>query len=341
MGKIRLIFHIGAGKTGTSSIQQTLKAHSNFLKKQGIWYVGLMLEGAEERIYDWQRAAAIEDFHALTDEEIDEQLLEVFKSILSSAKRNNIHTIIWSNESFYSRNQRFHPCLKKIEQLGIDIEIVAYVRRYDSWSRSAYAQWGIKHKTYMGEIRPFKEWIKARMPNFYTPLKIIEDEFPGQLKVRNMDAVKDAVKDFLQLCDIDPDKFENIRSNESLSNEELFLRALFNNRYENPVLPDQFDRVIASKATYEISPAEYMATLLPQSDDMQMVMEATENDRTLLNELLKVQGQEPVKGSASAIKSVEVNSEKLLFGLCEIMLQQSIRIQRLEKTLRENHIVLK
>ncbi len=45
-GKFRLVFHIGAGKTGTTSIQRALRTHMLFLRKQGTWYLGYMLEHA-------------------------------------------------------------------------------------------------------------------------------------------------------------------------------------------------------------------------------------------------------------------------------------------------------
>ena len=52
--KIELILHIGAGKTGTSSIQETLRNNSLALNDQHVKYLGLMLEFAEHK-YDYSK----------------------------------------------------------------------------------------------------------------------------------------------------------------------------------------------------------------------------------------------------------------------------------------------
>lgn len=45
---IKFIFHIGRGKTGTTSIQKTLREYSDELAKQGFWYLGNILQFTKE-----------------------------------------------------------------------------------------------------------------------------------------------------------------------------------------------------------------------------------------------------------------------------------------------------
>ena len=66
---MRWIFHIGAGKTGTSSLQFTLRDSRPALAAAGVWYLGLMLEHAPVRHFEWQVFGGTELFHRLPQAE--------------------------------------------------------------------------------------------------------------------------------------------------------------------------------------------------------------------------------------------------------------------------------
>ncbi|MDK9694559.1 MAG: hypothetical protein OEL19_10005 [Sulfurimonas sp.] len=335
MSSIKLIIHIGAGKTGTSSIQQTLMSNREALLNQGFFYLGLMLENANEKLYDWQKASAIESFHSLTEKETEEQLFAVLDSAIKFAAQKNIHTLIWSNESLYGRTQKLYKVLQTLKKDGVEIEFIAYIRRHEPWARSAYVQWGIKHKINAGKLLTFREWMQKRAIVFYPQLESVMREFPNELKVRNMDAVGNTVKDFLELCNINYKDMAFIRSNESPSNEELLLRSLFNKEFKTDVLPNIFDRMVSPNIMFEKMLDEYMQDLMPTNEDFKQVSIQTSTDRSLINRLLQHQGQEPISENEYAAKPTQINSEKLLLGLCDIVMQQSIRIRRVEKMLKE------
>lgn len=259
--------------------------------------------------------------------------MNVFNHIIESAKKNNIHTLIWSNESFFTRSNKLFNILKYLESGGLQIEFVAYVRRHDAWARSAYVQWALKHKTIKGKLLNFSTWIEKRKPMFYPQLKEILNVFPHQLQVRNMDSVKDVVADFLLLCNIDIYKLNTLRSNESPGNEELFLRALFNSQYEEEVLPKIFDEIIGSSLDFNKTPEEYLNELLPTEEDLVQVKKESEEDYILLNELLRSQNQEGLKEQEEILKNVAVNNEVLIQSLSQIIMEQAQRIQNIEKIL--------
>lgn len=334
MYDIRLILHIGAGKTGTSSIQRTLGANFGKLKKQGTWYLGMILENAHVKIYDWQDISKIGTFHTLSEQETKEQVLEVMHSILNFAQKEKIHTLIWSNESFFNKNQKLLSVLKSMELEGFKIEIVSYVRRHDAWVYSSYVQWGIKHKTYSGSLLPFHEWSKTRIPRFYPQLSKILELFPKQLYIRNMDAVQDVVKDFFKILHIDFNELEIIRFNDSPGNEELLLRALFNNNFDGQVLPVQFNNFVSDKII-NTTLQQYMQDLLPMKEDLEKIVELTVDDRLLLNKILKEQGQDPIEINNIICKSAQINSEIILLALCDIVLKQIIKIRHLEELIKE------
>lgn len=330
-GKINLIWHVGAGKTGTSSIQYTLHHNQQLLEKQGFKYLGLMLEGAYNNFYSWQKPALIEEFHNLTAEETENSLHQIFQDTIENARRNGIHTLIWSNESFLGRIEKTRGALKKIEELGVTVRIVVYIRQYEKWAKSAYIQWGINHKTNPGRIIPFREWIQRRKVNFFELLKPIIDDAPESLTVRNMDAVGDTTRDFLKLCHIDFADMAIHRIYESPALEEIYLRAVFNNRIEDPVLPDRFDSSIRKYLTLNSTPDQFLQKILPDNEDLQFVSDLCKQDRDRMNEYLENHGLDPIASDGYATDDPKVNTDIILQTLTEIVMAQALRIGELEK----------
>lgn len=96
----RLTVHVGAGKTGTSSIQATLLSNQSELNEQGIHYMGLMLEQAPLKKYLWQKQRDTEAFSELDGETRRQQALEVIRNSVKKFQDKGISHAIWSNESF-------------------------------------------------------------------------------------------------------------------------------------------------------------------------------------------------------------------------------------------------
>ena len=139
----RLTVHVGAGKTGTSSIQKTLLSNQSELNEQGIHYMGLMLEQAPLKKYLWQKQRGTEAFSELEGETRRQQALEVIRNSVKKFQDKGISHAIWSNESFLKRPNMVMDILRQLRSDGVDIEIIAYVRRHDAWMKSAYIQWGL------------------------------------------------------------------------------------------------------------------------------------------------------------------------------------------------------
>ncbi|MBN8487038.1 MAG: hypothetical protein J0M20_04795 [Burkholderiales bacterium] len=332
---MKFLFHIGAGKTGTSSIQQTLRTQREVLERHGVWYLGLMLEHAPVQLFPWQKASASEVFHQLEPLEGQEQLHAVLTATVEKARQAGIHTIIWSNESFFDRNQKTRQPLADLLAEGVDVRFIAYVRRYDAWVRSAYVQWGIKHKTYPGPVIPFRDWIRRRPPGFAAALLSIQDRFPDRVVVRNVDAAGDAVSDFLQVSGIDQLGLSKLRENVSPPAEELLLRALFNTRIREKVLPMRFDKVVGAGLDFEHTPLEHLQQLMPNAEDMAHALDTAASDRRQLDSLLKAQGQPAMVTEPLPERAMEVRAERLVLALSQIVCQQALRLERLEQQLAE------
>jgi len=335
---MKIIVHIGAGKTGTSSIQQTLKSNQKVLEAQGFLYLGLILDQAPVIKYHWQKHPS-GNFNRVDKERLYEEVLDILKLTIQKSQQAGIHTLIWSNESFFGLNEKLIPILSELRKEH-DLEIVVYVRKHESWIRSAYVQWGIKHKTYPGPIKKFKEWYQPGKVNFYNTLKPYIDVFGDKVVVKNMAGHSDLVTSFLDQCGIATESIIIERSNESPSNEELLLRSLYNNHFKADVLPTLFDRRILrqiNKNLYEenIDPTAFLQSLMPTEEDIKEVNEQVEDDRHKINQLLLASSEKEIGSDIDSKIDLKVDSDKLLMLLAKLVIRQSIEIQHLQKNLEK------
>lgn len=318
---MKIIFHIGAGKTGTSSIQGTLMNSAERLKECGIYYLGLMLEFAPVKMYPWQKASATKQFLALDNKQAEEQVETVLRKTIEVLQGAGIHTIIWSNEWFFGRHGSVLNPMKRLEQSGHDISVIAYVRRHDAWARSAYSQWGIKHKTYPGKIIPFNEYIKKRPVGFAGAFKPWDQFFGEKFILRNFDRIDDVVDDFSNVFLIEKNILIKNRVNESPGNEELILRALFNDKRDHDVMPVAFERLFQIvHIDFKRDPVDWLNELLPKSEELKKVQEATLDDQLEVNALLARRGQPELSFEEKPVKPLEINGNiaySVLFQLIE------------------------
>lgn len=333
--RINLILHIGAGKTGSSSIQLSLLKSIPLLNSKGFDYWGLMLENAPAKLFPWQRSSETETFLALPDDELKEQLLQVFEPSINDISAKGIHTIIWSNEGFFGRHKKVFPALKALSEIGVNVQIIAYVRAHEKWMKSAYIQWGIKHKTYKGPIIPFSEYIQKRPVGFFSSLKLWRDEFGANLIIKNFEAADDVVTNFAQVLKL-PSGIHSYRTNESPSPEELFLRALFNNGIAQQALPVQFENAVKIKQIdFTINPVDWMRRLLPTSDDLANVLAVSQDDRNSLNEFLIAHGEDAIKENSINENLYNVDNDRLIAALAQIIVNLAKRVAVLERINRE------
>lgn len=330
---LKLILHIGAGKTGTSSIQQVLRHHRDTLAHRGFLYLGMMLEFSPVQTYGWQRAQAMTARPQA--EQLRQELADVLGATVAAARRAGVHTLIWSNEQFFRRAGLIQPLVLEMARRGeIDLKVVAYVRRHDAWARSAYTQWGIKHKTYAGPLLGFDEWIETYPPLFMPSLRSWVKSAPEALVVRNFDACGDVVHDFCHLCGL-PDEVAGagVRANESLSPESTYLRAMFNAHQPTSVRVKAFTEALGIRLDRPQTPTEALATLLPTQEALRRIHEHTREDRQAIDALLASQGQPPLPTNPLNVKALSVDTDKLLNALCQIVMHQSTRISELEARL--------
>nr|WP_295464547.1 hypothetical protein [Mesorhizobium sp.] len=243
---VKLVVHIGHGKTGSSSIQETLLHNTQILARQGVKYLGLMLENADAGTrLPWQRMDGSDAFFdGMSASDASEQLYDVLSRCISDLRQEGYSLAIWSNEWLATRGAHVYSALKKIKDSGTDIEIQCYVRRHDRWIQSAYIQWGIKDKSYEGPIKSFEEWLEdfGERDNLFSPsLHFWDDIFGNRLRVFNYDSAGDVVEHFLTSNGISG--VSSIKDNVTPDQVLLAAQSVFNGRKKRRMAPVEFGPV--------------------------------------------------------------------------------------------------
>ena len=115
---ISLLVHIGHGKTGSTSIQQTLLKNRDAMLERGIAYLGRMLEHCEtSEPKEWQHAdGAVRLLHQMPADTAGQEIYSVLTEELDRLKTIGVHTAIWSNEAFFARREAVCDALEKLRE---------------------------------------------------------------------------------------------------------------------------------------------------------------------------------------------------------------------------------
>ena len=329
---MRVILHIGAGKTGTTSIQNSLTKNYSLLEENQILYAGYMLENLNSHGFLWQCKNGLKYLHSMPESDFVKEASIVLNDAISSQKNSKYNTLIWSNEALFDR-----PSLikKLVVELGPShsYEVVAYVRRHDKWLESAYKQFSMYGKTYEGAIRPFKEWTKINKIGFSKSLDILASIENIELSVRNVDGVENVVSDFYSLLNLIVNSKQT--DNASISSEKMVLRALFANEYFEKVGGNDYNEFMGRIISCQETAQSFLDKLLPDRDALIKTSEQLRYDIDKTNIHLKNSNQQQISIEDIVAKKNVVDESKLLFALIEIVFIQGKKISSLEQKISE------
>lgn len=330
--KPKLIVHIGAGKTGSSSIQFTLRENQVDLNSHGFKYLGLMLEHlCQKNDYSWSFPEGSRNLLDLPIVTASDQVYAALRGELDELESRGLHSAIWSNEWMFTRDMWFIPALKRIQADGNEVEIVCYVRRHDKWARSAYAQWGIKHKTNRGPVQPFSEWATGRTFQFFPAVEPWLSGFPTGFKLLNFDSAGDVVEHFCKTIGYKPEQI--IQENTTPHEEVMAAWAVFNSQYEKEVLPVHFTSATRGSGILEEKSLRMpeLKFLYPNSDDFSRIRVAAESDCNRLNQILQSQGEERLENGPLCERDLSLDPWKMNLMLMKIIFSLESRIAAIEK----------
>jgi len=334
---MRLVVHIGNGKTGTTSIQRSLDSFKAELNAHGLFYLGRTLEhGLNDQPRNWQSPDGAEQLlHQMPAEQVEAEVKQVLADSLNRLKDREYHTAIWSNEALFARHYGVIDALMALQSEGIEVQIVLYLRRHDKWAKSAYAQWGIRHKSYQGPILDFNDWLAKRPVRFAPNLRVWNEVFGTDLNLRNFDEVPDVSEDFFEILGLSGQEHERVYETPSV--ETLISQALFNDRFPGVVYPDQFRAALnrAKLKAPDKAHAETFQSLLPSAQDLNAVLTNAKGDLDFVNEVLLQKGQPEFSNSPVTKNSGSADPWTLLVFLMQSNFALTERIANLEQEISQ------
>ena len=250
-----LFLHVGAGKTGSTAIQQFLKKNRETLADFGyeVPRTGIIDEGmtfAHHPLTEW-----VEGYRQVDSEPL-------WNEIASTARG---HVVI-SSEAFHNRiaakgGEEFFEKIRKIFR-GFEVRIIFYIRRQDQWLESVYEQW-IKSGNLRSGVS-IAEFVQSYKRDLPAQIFAFEKVFgTDSILVRPYEKSQlvngDAAKDFLSLLGIPENErliYSERNPNPRLTREALVFARWYNwscsNERESVAVRQQlleFSRLVSSERT--------------------------------------------------------------------------------------------
>lgn len=323
---MKVIFHIGMGKTGTSSIQTSLRQNAELLQENNACYLGMWFDFIDPAFN------RIDGFHRFAHEEPDalRAHAETFVEVLEK-KGNALY--IHSNEGIFGLADRMEPFFSALIEKGVDVSILTYMRPPHDWLPSAFTQWNIRHKQQKGPVQTFA----TRAPTLlgvYAAAQIWHRNFPNHFVARLYDKGMDVVSDFAGVVGL-PLVPPQTRSLERSSDAETVLRALFNDRFESPVMPELFNNtVMQGHGGLPRTIDEMIGRTLDFEGLDEIVADRAELFAYIKDEIgLDLRADSP-SGPRKEIDRETIH-RKLMDYLVFITLEQSLQIRKLKKEVAE------
>ncbi|MFC3096087.1 hypothetical protein DRW07_05740 [Alteromonas sediminis] len=324
---IKFVFHIGTGKTGTSSIQQYLSTLPEATSK--FFYTGYLFERLKTKRYAWQRVTGTPEFNQIPKEQLSAELELVFSDAIDEAMSRGADTIIWSNEALC--NMCWLPDLIKQVWTG-DITTLCFVREPASYSVSAYFQWGIKHKIYAGEVPAYADFIRR---HHFVHADIIESwkAISSTFFILNYDKTDNVVETFCHKLGVPVrGAASNKRINTRHNVTQLYASALANSSDEAPCLyelPSEWEQM-------DNRDLDWFSEKLPTVEQISEHLNNSQRETDKLNALLLCcEGETSLleTGDTSTLlvdKSSLVNAQKVLAQhTSSLVIKQHKEIQQL------------
>lgn len=352
MGLKRCIIHIGAGKTGSSSIQGLLAASPEPLAEQGVAFLGRMLEQHHHlqllACEPWQRNGGWPQWLAAA-ERLSEAYAERLEQQLNALEERGIHTVIISNEGLLSHVEAFSPVVERVSDRGMAVDVVAVLRRHYEWAFSAYVQWAIRHKINPGRVLSFRQWLERQPPRFAPSLRAWRDcPGVGQLLLINYSAVEDVVPAFLDRLDLQllHSDARSERANPAASLVEALVLATYNDHQDRAVGPREGHGLLKRlQAMQHVGRADTNLNWPGTQDfDLQELVAVCAADLAATNRLLEADGQPPFADAEqqppmvpSSLRSLEISPQRRQDELVAALLSIVIHM---DQELRAQHQVL-
>lgn len=125
----KIFIHIGVGKTGTTSIQDSMMLHREEIASQGVLYplTGLEETGHQDLVVLWQ-------------DEFSPEIVSMYSQLLLEFEESQKQTMLISSEKFCFANGEFVRNIARALK-GYDVKIIIYVRAQIAQIESTFLLW--------------------------------------------------------------------------------------------------------------------------------------------------------------------------------------------------------
>ena len=326
---MRIIFHIGMGKTGTTSIQNALAQNAAALARQKARYLGMWFDGVDQKFRGLKGFGTFVAQSAENQKRHAQSFLDYVNAIEKDTKAT---TFVFSNESLFQNGPRLTPFFGELQNLSAELEVIAYVRDPRAWLPSAHTQWALRHKTNEGPLEDLATSAR-RLIKFYDALPFWIEQFGDAAQIRHTALEHDVVADFAETTGLilTPPATRALERSEPA---DILLRAMFNNRVEGTALPERFNRVIRDteanpvpsledikRVCFDQSAAE---TVIAENADMFEFL----RDRTGID-FVNTSDDPPAEPDDAELQ------RRVIDYLIEITFDQAQRLKRLERLVSE------
>ena len=311
------------GKIGSSSIQAGLRNSSSLLRNQRAIFLGTFLPHVHPRLGS---AKEFDDFSNLASEEqelVADALLHHVESL------TEYETIVISHEALFNLGGRIAPFIERLKR-RIELKLVAYLRDPQDWLRSAYAQWGIHHKTYGGPVKSLQE-VGGSLLVHYRAIMDWHRLFGDVLEVRAFDKKLDVVQDFASAIGL---RINSPKKRVYVTPEftESLLRAVYNDSVKTPVRPEVFSRTVINSSVIPVVSLRSFAQMIADSSQMADLIAAEKETFEFIEKTFELEGFANTGNSRDGhnAKAPELDLERMLDYLVAIVLKQARANQVLE-----------
>ena len=352
-----LILHIGTGKTGISSIRNQLTKKNQDLKANDIFYLGKFFEHSPLATKpDWMHPSGFYRLKDASSDFIEAELSNSLHSIAEKLPENA--TCIIANESLHHAPNPFaHTFTRAASSINCNLHAIAYVREHSSYLKSAYKQWGVRHKTQKGPVLGFKKWCMTQ-ERFSVYAKQINDWdilLKNELNVYNYSAIEDINEHFFEtikrISGISANfGIETERFYETPAEEAILIHALHNNRFFSQQLPHTVNDYLKHHYKTPENPPLNLKQVQTSQEKLLEILDTPKikDDIELVNTILRQKGQplhDKTKKSRPELEGSERQSliiSSLLSSLVSISISQHNEIKKLKDELKSiNALVAK
>lgn len=255
----RLVIHAGLGKSGSSAIQKYCRDHAKELRAERTHYLGMFFERGDPHPLDFGSHEALLD--ALeNDPGIEDRLVTLLTAKIGS--RPALDTFVWSQIALATHGDLLGRVIARIAA-WCDAEVILYFRHQATWLVSAYLQWGVKHKTELGPILSFAEWI-PHAASRGSDYRAVVGQWAAaigreRLHLRSYDHADDVVADFVATARLGTAVPPATRHYETPDDTLMRLFRLYQGQHDDPAEPGALQRALADnkverKRYREVSP---------------------------------------------------------------------------------------